>query len=61
MNANDVQPRYMTGAVVQGPTGQGGMSHLLPTNVDEIDILYHTSTRNYIIRTNLQLQLQILS
>jgi hypothetical protein len=39
----------------QGSTGQGGLSHLLPTNAEEIDMLCFTSTRDDIVCTDLRL------
>ena len=40
---------------VQGPSTDGGMSHLLPANADKIVILYDASTRDYGVRTDLRL------
>jgi hypothetical protein len=40
-------------SAVQGPTAQGGLLHLLPTNACEIDMLCLTSTRDYIVHTNI--------
>ena len=39
---------------VQGPTGQGGLSHLFPTNAGEIDMLYLSPTRDYIVSAYLR-------
>ena len=47
--------RAMRRGAVQGPTGQGGMSHLLPADANEIDSLYIASTRDYIVRANIRL------
>ena len=37
---------------VQGPAGQGGLSHLLPTDADIIDMLCVASTSDYTVRTD---------
>ena len=37
---------------VQGPTGQGGLSHLLFANAGAIDMLCVASTSNYNVRTD---------
>ena len=53
-HVNYVPPSYVINAF-QGPTAEGRLSDLLFTDADAIDILYVTSTRDYIIRTNLRL------
>jgi hypothetical protein len=39
---------------VQGPSTEGGLSHLLPTNVSEYIYVCLTSSRDYIVCTNLR-------
>jgi len=36
--------------IVQGPTAEGGLSHLLPTNARKIDTLYLAPTRDDYVR-----------
>ena len=38
---------------VQGPSGQGGLSHLLLANAVKFGMLHVTSRRDYRVRTNL--------
>jgi hypothetical protein len=40
---------------LQGPTAKRGLSHLLPADDEEFDMLYFASARDYIVHTNFRL------